>query len=137
MNHRSKLLAVSAVIAALWCAAPMAQTSVGSTIKEKAGEVKDALKSPPGSNPPNANASAQGGSGSGVEPRTTGGSAAPYNSGTMKKGSSSSTRMSSTTGTSGTSGTGATGSSSGAGSSTSTASADTTRTMRGAKADRH
>ena len=55
MNTRIKLLATSAVIAGLWCTAPMAQTA----------------------NPPNTGSSASGQSGSGVTPRTTGGSAMP------------------------------------------------------------
>ena len=62
MNTRFKLLALSAVIAAAWSAAPMAQTAA----------VPGAAP-----NPTNQGSSMSGGSGSQVTPRTTGGAAMP------------------------------------------------------------
>lgn len=76
MQNRYKLVAIGAALAGLWCTTPMA-ADIGGTVSG-VGNRLSAIGG--GSNPPNQGASAQGMSGSQVTPRTTGGSAAPYQS---------------------------------------------------------
>ena len=108
MQNRYKLIAASAILAAMWSAAPMAADPLGKVLNQPQAA-------------PQAGSTASGAGGSSVTPRVDGGSSAPYSGMRTKKAAS----------------TAAAPMAASSGDTTTTASADTTRRAMKPKRDRN